>query len=123
MESFIEPLMYLSDAKFSLQGSIQVIGYRYLAYSATLCTSQKRAAMRRTVPSFAFCPCPFHAAFLDAVRGYLSHHMGIVLFIARNPAARIAIVVAIVVYSHLLYNQSMLVANMQMEVPIGMIKS
>jgi hypothetical protein len=52
-----------------------------------------------------------------------ARHMGIVLFIARNPAARIGIVVATVVCSHLLYNQSMSVANMQMEILVGMIKS
>lgn len=52
-----------------------------------------------------------------------AHRIGIVLFTARNAAARIAIVVAAVVYSHLLYNQSMLVANMQMEILVSMIKS
>jgi hypothetical protein len=51
------------------------------------------------------------------------HRIGILLFTAPNPAARIAIVAATVVYSHLLYNQSMLVANMQMEILVGMIKS
>jgi hypothetical protein len=49
--------------------------------------------------------------------------MGIVLFIAQNPAARIGIVVTTVVCSHLLYNQSVLVANMQMEILVSMIES
>jgi hypothetical protein len=55
--------------------------------------------------------------------GTSAHHIGIVFFIARNPAARIGIVVAAVVYFHLLYNQSILVANMQMEIPVGMTRS
>jgi hypothetical protein len=52
-----------------------------------------------------------------------AHNMGIAFFIARNPAARIGIVVAAVVYFHLLYNQSILVANMRMEILVSMIKS
>jgi hypothetical protein len=49
--------------------------------------------------------------------------MGIAFFIARNAAARIAIVVAAVLYSDLLYNQSMLVVNMPMEILVSMIRS
>jgi hypothetical protein len=37
--------VHLSDAKFSLQGSVQVIGYRFVAYSTTLCTPQDWAAI------------------------------------------------------------------------------
>lgn len=60
-------------------------------------------------------PAPYTATFAP--------HLGIVLFIARNPVARIGIVVATVVYSDLLYNQSVLVENMQMEILISMLKS
>lgn len=49
--------------------------------------------------------------------------MGTVIFIARTPVASIEIVVAAVVCSHLLYNQSMLVGNVQKETPLGMTKS
>jgi len=49
--------------------------------------------------------------------------MGTILFIARNPVARIGIAAATVVYSDLLYNETSLVNTMRMEVPISMRKS
>jgi hypothetical protein len=49
--------------------------------------------------------------------------MGINLLIAQNPVARIGIAAATVVYCDLLYNQSMLVGNVQKETPLGMAKS
>jgi len=52
-----------------------------------------------------------------------AHHMGTILFIARNPVARIGIAAATVVYSDLLYNETSLVNTMRMEVPISMRKS
>jgi hypothetical protein len=52
-----------------------------------------------------------------------AHHIGIIVFIAWNPVARIGTVVATVVYSDLLYNETSLVNTMQMEVLISIIKS
>jgi hypothetical protein len=50
-------------------------------------------------------------------------HMEIILFAVPNPTARITVVVATVAYSHLLYNQSTPVTNMQMEILSGTIES
>jgi hypothetical protein len=55
--------------------------------------------------------------------GTSAAHLGIILFTAHNPAARIGIVAATVVYSDLLYNETSLVSTMRMEVPISMRKS
>jgi hypothetical protein len=68
---------------------------------------------------------PAHSMLASSARytATFAHRMGIVLFIARNPAAEIGTVLATVVCSHLLYNQSMLVANMRMEILVSMTRS
>jgi hypothetical protein len=60
---------------------------------------------------------------LPGAQQKLTIGMGTVIFIGRTPAASIEIVAATVVCSHLLYNQSMLVGNVQKETPLGMTKS
>jgi hypothetical protein len=72
----MEPSLHLPDIKVSLQRSVQFIGYRSFAGSATLCTPKKRAATRRTMISFTFCPRPFDAAFFITVDGYFCSPYG-----------------------------------------------
>jgi hypothetical protein len=126
MESFIEPLVRLSDTKSILQGSVQVSGYRSLAYSTTLWTPHEWTAIgRKCYLSYS---APVHSMLLfsapyTATSPAVRHHTGIVFFIARNPTVGIGIVVAAVVYSDLLYNQHTLVENMPMEILVSMTKS
>ena len=77
----------------------------------------------RDIAVVAFRPCPFHAIFLNTVRSYFCPPYGNHSLHCQQCGARIGIAAATVVYCDLLYNQSLSVENMRMEMPISTIKS
>ncbi|HXZ29597.1 MAG TPA: hypothetical protein VEG43_00375 [Dehalococcoidia bacterium] len=122
MESLIDPPVHLSNARFGLPGSLQVIGDRPVAYPAALYTPQKRCHTKDTI-IVGIVPLPIPCCPPQHHTATFARHTGTVFFIARNPMAGTGNVAATVVHPHLLYNQGMLVANMRVEVLINMTKS